>query len=290
MASGDIIVLAEDDALMRRLYDDALCVAGFNVKSACDGHEALDIISKVTPRLVLLDIMMPNLNGIETCKRARKIIGSSVPILFLSALDRFDILQGCLAAGGDDYLIKSDSIASLIARIRAWMRPAKRQGLIARRAKLLEDLRNDPDCGSANMFKDRGAPSQENEADLACLLSLVLEALNAAGPRFGKTPEQKQFLAGYIAGIIESWSAANGAPKDAFLSHLQAIMGATGLISPKDAAETAAAFDDLSKGTIFIKGRTRGRDDAAQRENQGSGHAMRGLADVAASSLSDAAE
>ena len=101
MASGGVIVLAEDDERMKRLYVEALRAAGFNVMAAGDGIEALSLISKVTPRLVILDIMMPRLNGIETCIRARKIIGVNVPILFLSALDRIDILRDCVAAGGD---------------------------------------------------------------------------------------------------------------------------------------------------------------------------------------------
>ena len=212
MAGGGIIVLAEDDERMRRLYYDALSVAGFSVLSAADGIEALDYLAKVTPRLVILDIMMPKLNGIETCKRARKIIGNNIPILFLSALDRIDILRDCVAAGGDDYLIKSDSILSLIERIKTWMRHSQRQGMIARRAKLLQDLNTEVTTAAPELSKAEPSPSKEtdkeDDKDMACLLGLVQEALECAGPEFGKTPDHKQYLAGYIAGIIESWSAA----------------------------------------------------------------------------------
>ncbi len=140
ISSRGLIVLAEDDVLMRRLYVDTLEEAGFSVLAAADGLEALSLLSRVTPRLVILDIMMPKLNGIETCERARKIIGNDIPILFLSALDQIVILRDCLAAGGDDYLIKSNSIESLIERIHTWRRHAKRQGMHARREKLLQDL------------------------------------------------------------------------------------------------------------------------------------------------------
>jgi DNA-binding response OmpR family regulator len=292
VASGGLIVLAEDDERMRRLYDDALSVAGFSVLAASDGVEALAYLAKVTPRLVILDIMMPKLNGIETCKRARNIIGSNVPILFLSALDRIDILRDCVAAGGDDYLIKSDSILSLIERIKNWMRHAQRQGLVARRAKLLQDLNVEvaaaaPEAPKAP--KVEPAQSKESDSDMACLLALVQEALECAGPAFGKTPDHKQYLAGYIAGIIESWSAANGASKEMFLTYLQAILEATGLVTPADAAETAAAYDELSKGMIFRKGKARGRDDATRRQSQGPGHAMTGLADAGSANAAAAA-
>jgi DNA-binding response OmpR family regulator len=93
VANGGLILLAEDDPRLRRIYVDILDAAGFNVLTAGDGVEALRILSKATPRLLILDIMMPNLNGIETCKRARKIIGDDIPIIFLSALDRIDILR-----------------------------------------------------------------------------------------------------------------------------------------------------------------------------------------------------
>ncbi len=278
MSSRGLIVLAEDDVLMRRLYVDSLSGAGFSVLAAPDGAEALSLLSKVTPRLIVLDIMMPKLNGIETCKRARKIIGNDIPILFLSALDQIDILRDCVAAGGDDYLIKSDSIESLIERINIWLQHAQRQNLYDRRRKLLQTVSAEVDTPKPS--SSGTPPTTGDDSHMASLLVLVQEALQYAGSRFGKTPEHKLLLTGYIAGIIESWSEANGAPKNMFLTHLQAILEATKLVSPADAVETAATYGELSKDTIFRKGKTRGRDDATRRQSQGPGHAMTGLADA----------
>ncbi len=125
---------------MRRLYVAALNIAGLNVLPATDGAEALSFVAKTTPRLLILDIMMPHLDGIETCRRARKIIGDDIPILFLSALDRIDILRDCLAAGGDDYLVKADDIEKIVKRIKTWLQHEQRQGLGARRKTLLQNI------------------------------------------------------------------------------------------------------------------------------------------------------
>ncbi len=289
MASGGIIVLAEDDVRMRRLYVDSLSAAGFNVMAAGDGIEALSLISKVTPRLVILDIMMPRLNGIETCTRARKIIGDDVPILFLSALDRIDILRDCVAAGGDDYLIKSKSIESLVERIKTWLQHAQRQGLKARRTKLLHDLSVKITSSESTSSKAPPSPAKESNSDMASLLALVQEALRYAGQRFGKTSEHKLRLTGYIAGIIEYWSESHGATEELFLSYLQAILDATGLVTPADAAVTAATYDKLSMDMTFRLGKVRGRDDSALRQRRGSDHAMTGLADAGSTGAAGAA-
>lgn len=142
MASDGMIVLAEDDSRLRKLYVDTLTATGYTVLSADDGVEAIDLLSKVTPKLVLLDIMMPRLNGIETCKRARRIVGDDVPIIFLSTLDRLDVLRDCVNAGADDYMIKSDSLMTMVERIKQWTRRAGKGQLAKRRKQLRESVAN----------------------------------------------------------------------------------------------------------------------------------------------------
>ncbi len=278
MASEGLIVLAEDDARVRRLYVEVLGIAGFKVLAAADGIEALRLLSKVTPRLVILDIMMPNLDGIETCKRARKIIGGNIPILFLSALDRINILRDCVAAGGDDYLIKSDSLKFLVDRIKTWLHQVQRQDLIARRKKLLADFSDILDAPKP--YSSEALPSKGDDLDVADLLVQIHEALQYAGPQFGKTPEDKLRLTGYITGIIEFWSETHEVSKDMSEEYLQAILHSTGLVTPADAVETTATYGELSKDTVFRIGRTKGRDDAVQRQSQGPSYHMTGLTDA----------
>ena len=141
MATSGVILLAEDDQRLRTLYTDTLEAAGYSVISARDGEEALELLYRVQPKVILLDIMMPRLDGVETCKRARKIVGNEVPIIFLTTLDELDALHECVAAGGDDYLIKSESVITIVERVGRWMqRPQRCKGLAKRREEVLADV------------------------------------------------------------------------------------------------------------------------------------------------------
>lgn len=281
MANGGLILLAEDDPRLRRIYVDILDAAGFNVLTAGDGIEALRILSKATPRLLILDIMMPNLNGIETCKRARKIIGDDIPIIFLSALDRIDILRDCVAAGGDDYLIKSDSLSALLKRIRLWMSHGQRQNLTLRRKKLLSDVSAEVSTAGADGEGAEGAPpglSEEATKEYVGILSLVKEALEHAGPDFGKDPNDKLRLAGYVSGIIEFWAEFNENVESLFQDYLRAILDATNVVNREDAAQMVDTLSELTKKPAFADGKTHGRNDAAQRKLQGGKYILSGLA------------
>ena len=287
MANGGLILLAEDDPRLRRIYVDILDAAGFNVLTASDGLEALRLLSKATPRLLILDIMMPNLNGIETCKRARKTIGDDIPIIFLSALDRIDILRDCVAAGGDDYLIKSDSLSALLKRIRLWMSHAQRQNLTTRRQKLLAGVSAElstAEGGEGDQAIARRELSDEATKEFAGILSLVQEALKHAGPAFGKDPRDKLRLAGYVSGIIEFWAEFNENVESLFQDYLRAILDATDILNRDDAAQLVDTLSELSNDPDFTVGKEFGRTDAAQRKLKGGNYILSGLADEQASS------
>ncbi len=162
MASG-VIVLAEDDARLRRLYTDVLDAQGYTVKAVKDGREAVELIRNVRPEAVILDIKMPRMNGIEACWRARKLLHPDVPILFLTAHDRMEMLLECLQAGGDDFLVKSDDLSSLIARVNYWVTQPSRRGQSRRRnSALAEVVSHLVQAGEAWTRDD--APSSESDA------------------------------------------------------------------------------------------------------------------------------
>ena len=164
MSTLGVIVLAEDDSKLRKLYYDSLTASGYDVFTASDGVQALNLLSKVSPKLVLLDIMMPNLNGIETCKRARRIVGVAVPIVFLSALDRLDILHECVTADGDDYIIKSESPEQFLARIAQWMQRSGDQRLGDRRANILTQVATEVTLEASTRANDRTVNSQTEQS------------------------------------------------------------------------------------------------------------------------------
>lgn len=117
------ILVVDDDAPVQRTIKRVLEKEGHFVSTASNGQEALDFVSKQRPDLVVLDIIMPELDGLEVCRRIRADpFVAKLPILFLTAKGRpTDIAQG-LDAGGDDFLTKPFEVIELPARVRALLR------------------------------------------------------------------------------------------------------------------------------------------------------------------------
>ncbi len=119
------ILVVDDEPTLRETLVDALEVEGFRVVAAADGREALQTFRAERPDLVLLDLMLPELSGIEVCRIIRA--ESGVPIVMLTAKDsELDKVVG-LELGADDYVTKPFSVRELSARIRALFRRSEQQ-------------------------------------------------------------------------------------------------------------------------------------------------------------------
>ncbi|WP_226037826.1 response regulator transcription factor [Aquibacillus saliphilus] len=122
MASEQIL-LVDDDKDMRDLLELFLKKNGFTVFATWDGIEAIDIVDKNEIDLIILDIMMPNLDGFELCQIIRK--KTEVPILFFSSKNEdIDEIVG-LGIGGDDYIPKTTSMPVIVAKVKAHLRRAR---------------------------------------------------------------------------------------------------------------------------------------------------------------------
>jgi two-component system, OmpR family, response regulator len=118
------VLIVDDEKRIREVVEYALQKDGYRVSSVADGLEALAALERDPPDLVVLDVMLPGLDGLSVCRRIRS--QRQTPILFLSArADEVDRIVG-LELGGDDYLVKPFSPRELVARVRAVLRRFER--------------------------------------------------------------------------------------------------------------------------------------------------------------------
>ncbi len=117
------ILIVDDEKMIINLLKHNLEKEGYNVIEANDGLEAIDVATEKKPDLILLDIMLPKLDGLSVCKRIKNIM--NVPVLIVSAKDEeLDKIVG-LELGADDYITKPFSVRELLARIKANLRKAE---------------------------------------------------------------------------------------------------------------------------------------------------------------------
>jgi DNA-binding response OmpR family regulator len=134
-AKKTTLVAADDDPGLLRLMTRNLQLEGFDVLAASDGQQALEFIENHAPDLVLLDVLMPKMDGFTVCSRVREF--SAVPIIIVTALGQDQDKVRGLDLGADDYLTKPFSVEELLARVRAVLRRSEfstrehRQGLQA---------------------------------------------------------------------------------------------------------------------------------------------------------------
>ena len=145
--SGERLVVVEDEAHLAEVVSDNLQLEGWQVQVAGDGLAALELIRGTRPDLVLLDVMLPGLDGFAVCQKLREA-GDQVPILFLTAKSgQGDRLHG-LELGGDDYLGKPFDLRELILRVRAilrrteWMRSPSSAGDVLKLGDARVDFRS----------------------------------------------------------------------------------------------------------------------------------------------------
>lgn len=122
------LLLVDDEDNLRSMLDAALRHHGFDVHPVADGRQALADVGTVVPDLIVLDVMMPDLDGFEVCRRLRND-GVKAPVLFLTAKDGTEDKVRGLTLGGDDYLVKPFSLEELVARIQAVLRRSGSGGL-----------------------------------------------------------------------------------------------------------------------------------------------------------------
>lgn len=158
----DIALVVDDSPETLRMLTDALDAAGMTVMVAMDGNAAIRIAKQIKPDIVLLDAVMPGIDGFETCRRLKRETSvANAPVIFMTGLSETEHIVKGLGAGGVDYVTKPIAIAEMLARIRVHLANAR----IANSARAALDA-----------------------------TERYLFAVNAAGKLLWATPEAQRFL------------------------------------------------------------------------------------------------
>ncbi|MGH6878846.1 MAG: response regulator transcription factor [Rhizomicrobium sp.] len=129
MSTPSRILVVDDEHSITDLLSMALRYEGMDVRVAHLGRQALEAIGTFRPQLIVLDVMLPDLNGFEVLERmSRDMAGTRTPVLFLTARDTLDDKLRGFTLGGDDYMTKPFSVEELIVRVRAILRRARGSG------------------------------------------------------------------------------------------------------------------------------------------------------------------
>ena len=196
------LLVADDDAAVREAVALVLDLEGFEVTTAVDGREAVAALARDRPDLLVLDVLMPGLDGLEVCRRMRAT-ADRTPVLMLTARAEVSDRVAGLEAGADDYLVKPFARAELVARLRALLRRTGWEGddEILR----FEDLELDPPAHEAR----RGGRPLELTRTEFLLLELLMrhprQVLTRAtifdrvwGYDFGPTSNSLEVYIGYL--------------------------------------------------------------------------------------------
>src|SRR6516165_2890632 len=120
MTTAANILVVDDEPQIRRVLRSTLSFRGYTISEAVSGEEALDLLRKIKPDLILLDVNLPGMSGVETCREIRR--SSDAPIIMLTVRNAERDKVVALDAGADDYVTKPFGIEELLARVRASLR------------------------------------------------------------------------------------------------------------------------------------------------------------------------
>jgi DNA-binding response OmpR family regulator len=148
--SSDLILVVDDEPSIQQLAQMYLEREGFRVKTASDGEMALTSVASLKPALVVLDVMLPRLDGFEVCKRLRQLDSPAAILMLTARDDDVDKILG-LELGADDYLTKPFNPRELVARVKAILRRGERTAKADATPLQLGDLTMDPAAREARL-------------------------------------------------------------------------------------------------------------------------------------------
>jgi CheY-like chemotaxis protein len=272
-----LILLVEDDPKLRRLYTDVLSATGYTVLSAPSGKEGLNLLMSNVPKVVILDIMLPDINGIEICRRARQALGEKIPIIFLSSLDQIDVLESCIEAGGDDFIVKGSNLQAMTMRIQHWAKSGAANKTREHRERVLNAIHAVSQPAKPSEAGEQKKLSSATDKAVADMSQLVAKARKAA-PEFGRSLDEKMFLFGYVTGIVRFTATSQSHLKARQNDYIRAVLTETGVFAGPEVDRMVHSVDHLMNDAIFAVAVNRGSADAVVAQAKGAGFAPASLA------------
>ncbi|MBM3548893.1 MAG: response regulator [Alphaproteobacteria bacterium] len=267
--SRGLVLLIEDDRYQQRLYTRALESAGYTVVASGAGEMAPRLCDLHGPKLVILDINLPGINGIETCKRIRQQYSNNVPVIFVTSGDKLEAMEEGMEAGGDDFIVKGGAIQGYLERIGYWIR---RRGLSPdERKAILQKVRSrrptppPPAEAASKLTAEFSAARPSDASAVAQMAAFVAEARARTPVQFGTQPTEKLVLLGYAAGVVNALANANLEVKGNIAPHLKALLTETRLLSPTEIETSLGQWHTMYRIPAFGDACKKGEEEYGRR-------------------------
>jgi two-component system, OmpR family, KDP operon response regulator KdpE len=208
------ILVVDDESQITRVLRTSLSSHGYDIRVANDGEAALEIMKDWSPDLVITDLAMPNMDGLELCRRLR--VKTQIPIIVLSVRGEERTKVKALDAGADDYVTKPFGIVELLARVRANLRRARTNESEVE-SIVIGDFKIDP--GPRSVFvKDRAVHLTPKEFDLLAYLArragkVVTHRVLLGAVWGGENTEQVEYLRVFIANLRKKLEPSPNSPR-----------------------------------------------------------------------------
>lgn len=216
MSEHKHILVVDDESQITRVLRTALSSHGYDIRVANDGETALEIMKDWTPDLVITDLAMPNMDGLELCRRLR--VKTQVPIIVLSVRGEERTKVKALDAGADDYVTKPFGIEELLARVRANLRRRRTKEDEAESAPIATgDFKIDPGARSV-LVKDRAVHLTPKEFDLLLYLArhpgkVITHRTLLSAVWGGESTEQVEYLRVFVGQLRRKLEPTPNSPR-----------------------------------------------------------------------------
>ncbi len=260
--TGGLLLLVQEDREDRVRYAGQFRSLGFTVFEFGDGGEALSILYANRPRVIVLDVVLPTVDGLELCRKARDLHGDRFSILFLSTLQDIEIMEMCFEAGANDYLVKNPDPRKVMDRVIHWSRPEAMRNQEKDRKLRLAILRTAVRVPNSVIDDDSDGLTSETDEQVAAMTKFINKAREIAKSNFGHTHEEKLFLLGYVTGIVNYWGTVKAHMQQHRAHYLRAVLRETGILSNREIRLMLSSLDELSEEPTYNDAVTRGVAEA----------------------------